>query len=312
MTTGGRNMPELPEVETITRQLVQKVKGLTIQNIEVANRKSFQGNPKNIIGAKITDIYRCAKNIIIDITDRGSKRIENYTRINQPIPSGYGLGLHMLIHLKMTGQLVFVDRKGQSGGGHPVPPFEDEVPNKYTRVSFDFSDGSRLYFNDIRKFGWIKILDSEELKVESEKLGPDPMASSFKLAEFQKRISKPQNKMVKPVLMDQTVIAGLGNIYAAEVCFRAGIMPNRKISTLKNIDYKNLFSAIKYVLPLAIKYKGTSSDAYVTLEGKKGNYASKLWVYGREGEPCPKSCGDKVQKMQLAGRGTYYCSNCQK
>ena len=112
--------------------------------------------------------------------------------------------------------------------------------------------------------------------------------------------------------MDQSVVAGLGNIYAAEVCFRAGIRPDRKIETLKDKDFQNLYNAIKEVLPLAIRYKGTSADAYVTLEGKKGEYFSKLWVYGREGEPCPKKCGGKVEKYMMNGRGTYWCPNCQK
>lgn len=291
-------MPELPEVETITRQLVSKVKGLTIRDINVANKKSFLGNPKEIIGAKISNIYRWAKNIVIDLKPKMTLPRCQY-RVN------------LLIHLKMTGQLVFVDAKGRFGGGHPVPPFNDEVPNKYTRVSFDFSDGSHLYFNDIRKFGWIKLLTNENLEDAMKKVGPDPMASSFKLSELQQRLIKHKNKMIKPVLMDQSVIAGLGNIYAAEVCFRAGIMPTRKISTLSDKDFENLFKAIKYVLPMAIKYKGTSADAYVTLEGKKGSYYSKLWVYGREGEPCPKGCGGKVEKIQLAGRGTYFCPECQ-
>lgn len=283
-------MPELPEVETITRQLITKVKGLTILNVKVVNKNSFVGNSQKIINSRITNIYRWAKNIVIDLSNKK----------------------HLLTHLKMTGQLIFVDKHGQFGGGHPVPPFDDQVPNQFTRVSFDFSDGSHLYFNDIRKFGWIKLLSGEELDREMKNIGPDPIASYFKLKEFQQRLLKHKSKMIKPVLMDQSVIAGLGNIYAAEVCFRAGVMPTRKINTLSNKDFDNLYKAIKFVLPLAIKYKGTSADAYVTLEGKKGGYYSKLWVYGREGQPCPKGCGGKVKKIPLASRGTYFCPQCQK
>lgn len=283
-------MPELPEVETITRQLNQKTKGLVIQNIKITNEKSFVGNPKDIIDAKIINNYRWAKNIVVDLSNK----------------------YHLLIHLKMTGQLIFVDKNGKFGGGYPVPPFNIEVPNKFTYVSFEFTDGSHLYFNDIRKFGWIKLLNSEQLDREMQNIGPDPLASYFKINEFQEKLLVHKNKMIKPVLMDQSVIAGIGNIYAAEVCFYAKIRPDRKISTLSDQDFKNIFEGIKKILPLAIKYQGVSADNYVTLEGKQGDYYKKLWVYDREGESCPNKCGGKITKIKLGGRGTYYCKKCQK
>lgn len=283
-------MPELPEAETIRRQLEQKVNGLKIKDVKVTKSRLFIGNPKAIIGAEITGVNRRAKMIIINLSN----------------------DKNLLIHLKMTGQLIYSDKKGQFGGGHPVPPFNEKMPSKFTYVTFNLSDGSILYYNDLRQFGWIKILDSEKLKAESEKFGPEPLSKDFTVRIIKENLLKHKRLKIKPTLMDQSVVAGLGNIYAAEACFRAGIRPDRKIETLSDKDFENLHKAIKEVLPLAIKYKGTSADAYVTLEGKKGEYFSKLWVYGREGEPCPKKCGGKVEKFMMNGRGTYWCPKCQK
>lgn len=295
-------MPELPEVETIRRQLEERVRGLKIEDVKVTKPRLFIGDPKDLIGLKVQGVRRRAKLLIIDLEPKVHLR--------------GGLWLHLLIHLKMTGQLIY--RKGQPacrqagfGGGHPVPPFEAPVPNKYTYITFDLSDGSTLYYNDLRQFGWIKIVTSDKLKKELAGFGPEPLSKDFSIEQLKSNLLKHKRLKIKPTLMDQSVVAGLGNIYAAEACFQAGLRPDRKIETLSDKDFQNLYSAIKKVLPLAIKYKGTSADAYVTLEGKKGGYASKLWVYGREGELCPKKCGGKVKKVMMAGRGTYFCSNCQ-
>lgn len=291
------HVPELPEVETIKRQLSEKIIGLTIKNIEVKNPRSFLGNPDKLQGLKVQCVSRRAKMIIIDLTV-GVRNSDS--------------SLHLLIHLKMTGQLVYVDKNGQFGGGHPVPPFNTEVPNKFTHVSFEFTDGSHLYFNDIRRFGWIKVIESSELRAELEKFGPEPLSSDFTPEDFKARLLQHKNLKIKPVLMDQTVIAGLGNIYAAEACFYAKIRPDRKIFALSDQDFKNIFEGIKKILPLAIKYQGVSADNYVTLEGKQGDYYKKLWVYDREGKPCPNKCRNQISKMKLGGRGTYYCKKCQK
>ncbi|OGD65809.1 hypothetical protein A3F08_01825, partial [Candidatus Berkelbacteria bacterium RIFCSPHIGHO2_12_FULL_36_9] len=221
-------MPELPEVETISRQLKEKVKGLTIKDIKVTKSRLFIGNPKDIIGAKIEDVERRAKQIIINLKPNSQSRT--------------GRGLYLLIHLKMTGQLIYADptslklrgasKNGQFGGGHPVPPFNTEVPNKYTYVTFNFSDGSTLYYNDLRQFGWIKLVTSDQLTKELAKFGPEPLSSEFTINQLKSNLFKHKRLKIKPTLMDQSVVAGLGNIYAAEVCFRAGVLPDRKIETL--------------------------------------------------------------------------------
>lgn len=303
-------MPELPEVETIKRQLNQKVVGLVIKDLEVKNSRSFSGDPKQIIDAKIISVDRRAKMIIIGLTV--GVRNSDYD-------------LYLLIHLKMTGQLIYVDptspalgglrgtsKNGQFGGGHPVPPFNTEVPNKHTRVIFDFADGSHLYFNDVRKFGWIKLVISNKvLEQELANLGPEPLNDDFTVEILKNNLLKRKNTAIKVALMDPSVVAGIGNIYAAEACFYAKIKPDRKVSSLGNQDFKNLYDAIRKILPLAIKYQGVSADNYVTLEGKMGNYYKKLWVYDREGELCLK-CKGKISKITLGGRGTYYCKKCQR
>lgn len=295
-------MPELPEVETITRQLNDKVIGLTIKDVKVTKPRLFVGNPEDVIGMKIIDVRRRAKQIIIDLEPKFH------------FGSGIRLShdnLHLFIHLKMTGQLIYSDKNGQFGGGHPVPPLNTKMPNKYTYITFYLSDGSTLYYNDLRQFGWIKVLNDKDLEKELSKFGPEPLSKDFSIELLKKNLLEHKRLKIKPTLMDQSVVAGLGNIYAVEVCFQAGILPERKIETLSNKDFENIYNAIKEVLPLAIKYKGTSADAYVTLEGKKGEYYSKLWVYGRAGEPCPKGCGGKIKKVMMGGRGTYFCSSCQ-
>lgn len=293
-------MPELPEVETITRQLREKVVGLKIKNVEIKKTHLFLGDQEKLQGLEVAEVRRRAKQIIIDLT-------ETYSHLR-----GESSRLHLLIHLKMTGQLIYVDKNGQFGGGHPVPPFNTEVPNKHTHVIFNFTDGSHLYFTDVRKFGWIKLVKSKELEQEFEKLGPEPLSDDFTVEILKHNLLKRKNTAIKVALMDPSVVAGIGNIYAAEVCFDAKIRPDRKVSTLTDQDFANLYKAIKKILPLAIKYQGVSADNYVTLEGKMGDYYKKLWVYDREGDDCPNKCGNKIIKTKLGGRGTYWCPACQR
>jgi len=283
-------MPELPEVETIKRQLVDKVVGLTIENVLVNKPKLFVGNPQKIIGLRVLRVMRRAKMIIIDL--------EN--------------DQHLLIHLKMSGQLIYADKFGQYGGGHPIPPSNIPVPNKFTHIIIEFSNGSKLYYNDIRQFGWIKILTKKKLEDELKKLGPEPLTEEFTPEKFRENLFIHNKSKIKPTLMDQSVVAGVGNIYACEACFMARIDPRRQIKSLTTQEIKSLFCAIKKVLALAIKYRGTSADAYVTLEGRKGDYYNRRLVYNREGEQCPNNCGGKITKIMLAGRGTYFCPMCQK
>jgi len=283
-------MPELPEVETIKRQLEKKVVGLTIKNVKINKPKLFKGDTKDIIGAKITNVGRRAKMFIVDLNN----------------------GKHLLIHLKMTGQLIFVDKEGKYGGGHPIPPFNLEVPNKYSHIIIYFTDGSVLYFNDLRQFGWIKVLSGKELEKALEKSGVEPYSKEFTLKYFREILLRKKKSPIKLVLMDQNLIVGIGNIYANEMLFVAGVKPDKKVEKLSIAEIKKIYNAIFEIFDKAIKYQGTSAEDYVNLEGKPGEFDKHLLIYDKEGENCPRNCGGKIEKIKFGGRGTYFCSKCQK
>ena len=267
-------MPELPEVETIKNQLLKKVKGKTIKNIRVKDyQKRIQGNLKNIL-APILNIQRKAKLLVFNLAN-------NYS---------------FLIHLKLTGQLIYF----------PSPP---QTP-RFAKVIFTFKDNSQLIFNDFRKFGFLKIMKTKDLEkyFQKQNYGPDPL--KITLAQFQKLLQKRPRSKIKPTLMDQTLLAGLGNIYAQEACFLAHISPLRIVSTLTKAEIKKLYSAIQKILKASLKHQGTSFDTtYVTLAGQPGGFDPYLKVYHRD--KCPR-CKTKLKVIKLGGRSTYYCPHCQK
>lgn len=286
-------MPELPEVQTIVSELEQKIKNKTIAKIEVLAAKSVNLPVKSfgrqLARRKILGVSRRAKMIITALS--GNK--------------------YLLIHLKMTGQLVFRDRQGRGvAGGHPIF-FSGELPNKFTRVIFYFNDQSQLFFNDIRRFGWIKLVGEKEKKSLTSKYGLEPLWPDFTLAAFSERLRRYPKRKIKQLLLDQTLLAGLGNIYVDEACFAAGILPTRTGESLTENEIKKLFSAIPRILRLSIKHKGTSADTYVTTSGEEGGMIKHLKVYGRGNQPC-KRCRTLIKKIRLNGRGTHFCPRCQK
>lgn len=286
-------MPELPEVQTIVGELNEKIKSKTIKDVRVFKYKSVRPMNKKFVQSvkrrKISGVVRRAKMIIINLS--GDK--------------------HLLIHLKMTGQLVFRDRRGKGlSGGHPIA-FKGELPTKFTRVMFEFTDKSHLFFNDIRRFGWIKFADKKLYESEIAKYGLEPLSKEFTLAEFKNKLRRYPNRKIKQLLMDQTLIAGVGNIYADEACFAARLLPTRPTLKLTEKEIKDLFKAIPRILKLSISKKGTSADTYVTTSGAEGGMMKFLKVYGRAGDKC-KRCGGVVHKIKLGGRGTHFCPSCQK
>ncbi|MCC6290640.1 DNA-formamidopyrimidine glycosylase [Candidatus Nomurabacteria bacterium] len=270
-------MPELPEVETLRRELAiiagKRIKSTTVFSRQLENKK-------------ILGLDRRAKILIITLSDKRK----------------------LLIHLKMTGQLIFVPKKGQVIlGGHP-----QENPFKYTRAIFEFTDKSKLYFNDLRKFGWIKLLNESETENILNKHGVEPLSRDFTLSHFQSLLKKYPNRKIKQFLLDQSLIAGLGNIYVDESCFSAKILPTRIVKSLTPVERKNLHSGIVKILKLSVSKKGTSAKNYVRSDGTKGGFVPYLKVYGRKGEGCKRCKKTAITKIKLAGRGTHFCKNCQK
>ncbi len=286
-------MPELPEVETIKRELKKSLLGKKIAQVKILSAKQFVGRLDKIIGARVIDVWRQAKLLGIELNN----------------------GFTVLTHLKLTGQLVFVANQKTSAVvkmPHPLPFADNKLPGKTTRIIIKFEDGSRLFFNDLRKFGWMKVVENRKLKAENLLYGPEPLEKSFTL-DYLKNIFAKTRRAIKIVLMDQTKIAGLGNIYANEALFKAGIDPRRPANTLKEGEIRALKEAIVSILKEAIKDRGTSAadDAYIQVNARPGGYQKKLKVYQREGQPCFR-CHYPIQRIKLGGRSAFFCPHCQK
>lgn len=287
-------MPELPEVETVRRGLAELVIGKVIATETHDTEKGFPNTQADVvqflINARITDVRRRAKVLMIDLS------------------TGYSL----LIHLKMTGQLVFVGET-RFGAGHPNDSLVNELPDKSTRVTLTFGDGSALYFNDQRKFGWMRLLPTDEIPniAFMQKVGPEPLSQTFTPSDFIQRLARRPKTSIKAALLDQTVIAGVGNIYADESLWGAKIHPQRLVSSLNEQEMTLLYHELREVMNLAVEKGGSSNHTYVNAEGKKGSYMNFARVFRREGLPCPR-CGTTIEKSRVAGRGTHTCPFCQK
>lgn len=213
----------------------------------------------------------------------------------------------------MTGQLVYVDDAARFGAGHPNDSLIARLPDKSTRVTFGLSDNAKLFFNDQRKFGWIRLLPTSEVENIDfmKKVGPEPLSAEFTSEVFLERIMKRKNSAVKAALLDQTVLAGVGNIYADESLWGAKIHPATRVIAVPRAKLILLHKAIKDVLALSIAKGGSTDRNYVDAEGKKGSYLQFANVFRRENQPCPR-CGTTIIKTRVAGRGTHTCPKCQK
>lgn len=287
-------MPELPEVETIRIGLARLLPGRTIKGVDHNWPKSFpnaKADVKNfLIGAKVVLVRRRAKVLIIELSSKYS----------------------LVVHLKMTGQLVFVGKE-RFGAGHPNADLISELPSKSTRVTLTFEDGSRLFFNDQRKFGWMRLLPTVEIPQIDffKKVGPEPLEADFTAAQFAARVGRRKNSSIKAALLDQTVLAGVGNIYADESLWSAKIHPATLVKNISEAKLRLLHKSIVDVLKLSIKKGGSTDKNYVDSEGNRGSYLKFANVFRREGQPCPR-CGTTIEKIRVAGRGTHYCPHCQK
>lgn len=287
-------MPELPEVETVRLGLSQFLPGKQIAGESHDWPKCFPNAPADVaafmIGATITAVRRRAKVLLIDLSSA-------YT---------------IVIHLKMTGQLVFVGAGQRFGAGHPNHSLVGNLPDKSTRVTLTFRDGSHLFFNDQRKFGWLRLVPTLEVEEMDffQKVGPEPLAADFTADQFIARLMRRPHSGIKAVLLDQTVVAGIGNIYADESLFAAKIHPETKVASIPPFQLAKLYAALVAVLQLSIAKGGSSDKNYVDAEGKKGSYLTFAQVFRREGKPCPV-CGTTIIKTRVAGRGTHTCPHCQ-
>ena len=301
-------MPELPEVETVRRGLHNLIIGRVIRYVTVLESpKSFPNSADEVdeflLGGEITDVRRRAKVLLIDLST-------NYT---------------LVIHLKMTGQLVFVDKTVEDGhipiaqngelrfgAGHPNDSLIGELPDRSTRVILEFTDQTVLYFNDQRKFGWMRLLPTISVPEIDfmKKVGPEPLEDSFTASEFIPRVRRRKNSTIKATILDQTVLAGVGNIYADESLWGAQIHPASRVVDLSDEQLSKLLIEIKTVMLLSIEKGGSTDRNYVNAEGKRGSYIDFAKVFRREGQDCPR-CGTTIEKTRVAGRGTHFCPVCQ-
>jgi formamidopyrimidine-DNA glycosylase len=288
-------VPELPEVETIRAGLAKLLPGMVVKVVWYDWDKSFPNAPADVarflVGSKIEKVRRRAKVLIIELSG----------------------GWALIIHLKMTGQLVFVGKGQRFGAGHPGEELIGELPVKSTHVILDFTDGSKLFFNDQRKFGWMRLMPALEIPEIDffKKVGPEPLDDDFTVDRFIERLQRRKNSNIKSVLLDQTVVAGIGNIYADESLWSAKIHPAALVKDIPKTKLVLLYNAVRDVLNLSISKGGSTDKNYVDAQGRKGSYLSFANVFRREGQPCPR-CGTPIEKIRVAGRGTHICPHDQK
>jgi formamidopyrimidine-DNA glycosylase len=288
-------MPELPEVETIKVGLAKLLPGKVVKDVWYDWDKSFPNAPadvaKFLVGATVEKVRRRAKVLIIELSG----------------------GWAIIIHLKMTGQLVFVGKNQRFGAGHPGKELVGELPAKSTRVILDFTDGSKLFFNDQRKFGWMRLMPAVEIPEIDffKKVGPEPLDADFTVDLFIERLMRRKNSSIKSVLLDQTVIAGVGNIYADESLWGAKIHPAALVAAIPKAKLVMLYNSLCDVLNLSIQKGGSTDKNYVDAQGRKGSYLSFANVFRKQGQPCPR-CGTPIEKIRVAGRGTHICPREQK
>ena len=291
-------MPELPEVETTVRDLRKKVLGKTFVDFwtdfpKMIKKPNLEKLKREIKGRKIEGIRRKGKNILFDLS--GNKTL--------------------LIHQKLTGHLLLGKWKIKNGKWQseiPGPLLEDPM-NKFLHLIFWLNSGQMLALSDLRKFAKVELWDKKELEnsKEFQSLGPDPISKDFSFLKFKEAIKKRKKGKIKEVLMDQTVISGIGNIYSDETLWLAKINPLKEISKLTDSGLKRIYQSLRKILNLAIKVRGESISDFRRISGQKGGFDPLRKVYRREGEECPR-CGTKIKRIKIKGRSSYYCPVCQK
>ncbi len=287
-------MPELPEVETVRLQLLHRLKGRTITSVTVHHEKSVDRNARFVTivhGKTIDRIDRIGKLMIFSFVNEDD--------------------LFLLAHLKMTGQFLFLDPAGNvGGGGHSLSPTDTHLPNRHTRISFTLDNGTQLFFNDMRLFGYVKVAHAAEVEQARSKFGPEPIHESFDTEYFVKGLKR-RKTTIKATLLDQSFVAGLGNIYVDEALFVAKVRPTRRADRVTKAEALTLAKAAGDIMNQSISVGGTTFQHFVDTGGDNGNYTDYLQVFGKQGTPCPR-CGTSIKKIRCASRGTHYCPGCQR
>lgn len=288
-------MPELPEVETIRRGLEAVLVGKAIEEVIVTVPKLFIGDAQSIVGLDILGMERFGKLLVFRLSGN----------------------LVMTAHLKMTGQLIWRPENEADGdivmGGHPEAAYLASLPHKHTHITIAFTDGSELFFNDMRKFGFMHVMPEAELQELGfvQRLGPEPLEKDFTRDYLREQLQKRPKVAIKSFLLDQSNIAGLGNIYADESLFRAAILPYRAAGELGFGEVNNLHEAIQITLELALLHGGSSSKDYLTATAEKGTFLKVANVYHRTGQDCNRCEDGVIERLKIGGRSSHFCVNCQ-
>jgi formamidopyrimidine-DNA glycosylase len=287
-------MPELPEVQTIIDDLNRKIKGDIITDFwsdwgKTIKDKTLEQFKKEIKNRKILGARRIGKNIFIDLSG----------------------GKTLYIHLKMTGHLLVKSKIKNQKSKLRNDYFDDKV-NQYIHHIWKLKSGRTLEFSDLRKFGKIVLDDTDKINQlkEIKSLGIDAMSAGFTFQKFSDILNRRQKSPVGIVLMDQSLISGIGNIYRSEILFDAGILPGRPVAKISDIERKKLYKSIIKILKKGIEYRGTSDSDYRDTAGAPGNYQKVILVYRREKQPC-KKCGIMIKRGKLGQRSIFYCPKCQ-
>ncbi len=283
-------MPELPEVETLRRSLAAALPGRCIVQADLLTPKIFAGvadySLANVVGAVVEGVRRRAKYLVIDLSN----------------------GLSVVVHLSLAGQIVLERPHGaRIWGGHPVPADGAPLPHKQTHLILRFEEGSALFLTDIRKFAHLWIVPTAEVAavVPEERLGIEIVGDGFTLQELTDRLRRRSGARLKPLLLDQSILAGLGNIYVDESLWGAGLHPERTAGSLSGDEIARLHASIREVIDLAL-----SRGVAKIRNGRAVAGAELPRIHGRAGAPCPR-CGRSIEKTRVVGRGTYVCPGCQ-
>jgi formamidopyrimidine-DNA glycosylase len=280
-------MPELPEVETICSFIDKKITSKKIVNVFTINSTQLHGDIDHVLNEKVTEVYRKGKVLVFILSNK------------------YCLS----IHLKMSGQVLYADNFNKAIYENIIPfSNSKQMPASTTRIVIKFHDNSAVFYNDLRRFGWIKITPEPHVPV-----GVDVYSDQFTLDKLESLLQKSRKKVLKTLLMEQDKLAGIGNIYANDALFTAGILPTRLSGSLTKHEIKNLYTAIKKVIAEGIKKKGSSSkdEVYILPDGSSGSYQNHFKVYAQEGKPCSK-CKKTILRIKQGGRSSFYCNKCQR